>query len=134
MTVIWNDNLKTGIAAIDEQHQLLFEIIGMLEESIEDKAQFYEVLIKLQNYMTEHFKTEEDYMKHTSYPEFGKHKACHEKFAEDYKKILHKSTESNNLMDLAPELISFAETWLTGHYENEDVKMAAHLNKCRLNN
>lgn len=125
----WNDNLKTGISTIDEQHQKLFETANKLEECKHTEEFFYEVVIALNQYISEHFKTEEEYMRLTEYPEYESHKNCHDSFASDLKNIIQTHSVESSIMDSRIELISFVEDWLANHYKNEDVKMAAHLNK-----
>lgn len=134
MVVEWNDNLKTGITVIDEQHEGLFRTANKLEKAKTNKGAFYEILIELQTYITLHFATEEKYMKYTGYPEFDNHKACHDKFIKDYKGILKKVAELDNVMDIGPELVTFVDNWIIDHYTNEDVKMAAFLNNSSLDN
>lgn len=133
MTITWTDDLKTGISIIDEQHQEIFKTANKLEKAKENKSTFYEVLIELQTYISLHFSTEEKYMEYTDYYDFAKHKACHDKFVEDYKNIL-KKVYQRDVMDVGPELIAFVENWITEHYSNEDVKMAAYLNNNSLDN
>lgn len=129
MVIIWNDNLKTGILSIDEQHQELFETINKLEKCKTSESMFYKVLSDLNRYISVHFVTEEDYMKHTGYPKFKEHKECHEKFSTDFKKLLKENSSNSSIMNSRIELIEFVENWLRNHYENEDVEMAAYLNK-----
>lgn len=129
MALEWNDNLKTGISVIDEQHQELFKMINKLERFIQDKANFLEALIDLQTYSSVHFKTEEDYMNYTNYPDLEHHKKEHELFVKTYMDILKKINEVEKMTDLGQELIYYIETWIEKHYTNEDVKMAIHFKK-----
>lgn len=85
MTIIFNDDLRTGISIIDDQHQQLFEFINKLDRFKDDKSSFMKTLIELQTYVKLHFKTEEDYMRYAHYPDYKEHKDCHDKFIKDYK-------------------------------------------------
>lgn len=123
----WSDNLKTGIAVIDEQHQQLFDMISNLDRFITSKDTFLVAIIALQTYVSTHFKTEEDYMKCVNYPDYENHKARHDKFVEDYKVLLKKRNTVNGFLDLGPEFVSFLENWVTEHYANEDVRMASFI-------
>lgn len=127
MTIIFGDDLKTGISVIDEQHQELFKIVNELDRFVNSKESFLEALIDLQTYVSFHFDTEEDYMKITNYPGYISHKTCHDDFVVDYKAILKKITDVENLVTLGPELIAFVENWVKEHYTSEDVKLANHL-------
>lgn len=134
MTNSWNENLKTGISIIDEQHKKIFDTLDNLKKEQRNKACFYDVLMELQTYAAEHFVTEEKYMKYMNYPDFPSHKEAHNKFIKEYKDILKKNVTVGNIMDLQPELVEFVENWLHTHYENEDVHLAIYINKQSLEN
>lgn len=129
MTIEWNDNLKTGISKIDEQHKALFETAIKLDKSKEDESLFYSVLSDLKEYIYLHFSTEEEYMRYTDYPDYESHKACHDDFAKNLSEILKINSLNGSIMDSRFEIIEFVENWMTNHYSNEDVKMAEHLKK-----
>lgn len=129
MTITWNDNLRTGIAIIDEQHEELFVTINKLEACKISENNFYQVLSDLNRYVSVHFITEEDYMKHTNYPNYGQHKECHEKFSKDFANLLKENSLKRSIMNSRLELIDFLENWLKNHYEKEDLEMAEYLKK-----
>lgn len=126
--ILNTENLITGIDIIDEQHQALFNLINNLDEIRESKENFNRALLELQIYVSNHFKTEEEYMRYMSYPDLPNHKDCHDKFIEDYKALLKKLSSTENPLDLASEFIEFVETWIKEHYTNVDVKMAEYIN------
>lgn len=129
MAITWNDNLRTGITVIDDQRRLLFMLLKDLDKYKFNKNNFYEVLFELQAYLLVHFCTEEEYMRYLIYPDYKHHKACHDKFLEDFKKILKKTTVVDNITDLGPESVVFIENWIQEHYTNEDLKMANYINE-----
>jgi len=131
MTIVWNDNLITGISVIDEQHQLLFSTINKLGKLTKNKVGFLEVLIELHTYVSVHFSTEEEYMVYARYPEYDGHKAAHDKFVSDYKAILKKAKDVNDITELGPDLVALVEAWIQKHYTDEDVKMAKFINESR---
>lgn len=126
MTIVWNNDLKTGIDVIDYQHQLLFETINKLHEAQKNKTVFLQVLVELMIYISEHFETEENFMKTSGYVYYISHKECHEKFSSCYKERLNQICD-NDFIKIPPELIIFVEDWLMEHYTNEDLKMAKYL-------
>lgn len=126
MTIVWNDDLKTGIDVIDYQHKLLFETINKLHDSQKNKTIFFQVLVELLVYISEHFQTEENFMKTSGYADYVVHKKSHEKFSIGYKEKL-KQFVDNDFLEMPFELINFVEDWFNGHYANEDVKMAKYL-------
>ncbi len=128
MVILNTENLITGIDIIDEQHQALFKLINNLDEISKSKQNFHSALLELQIYVSNHFKTEEEYMRYMSYPDFSNHKDCHDKFIKDYKTLLKKLSSAENQLDLAMEFTEFVETWIQEHYTNVDVKMAEFIN------
>jgi len=131
VTIIWDDNLKTGISIIDDQHQSLFAAINKLNSFNSDKALFLEALVELQIYVFYHFKTEEDYMVYVNYPEFQSHKKAHDDFVKNYRSVVKKFNNKDGIEDLSTDLINLFETWVKKHYSDEDVKMAEFLNKSK---
>lgn len=127
MPIVWNDNLKTGIDVIDYQHQRLFETINKLDKVKTIKITFYEVLLELRVYISEHFRVEEKFMSTSKYPDYETHRDHHDIFIEKYKEFFHIIMKSSNVMEHSDKMISFVETWIEQHYSNEDVKMANYL-------
>lgn len=129
MAISWDDNLKTGIDNIDEQHRLLFETIKKLDEFKNFKKNFYEVLYGLQSYLSEHFSEEEQLMEKIDYPEYSAHKASHNMFTDNCKSILDGESSDEDFSNVATNLVAFAESWLNNHYKDDDVKLASYINK-----
>lgn len=122
-----SENLLTGIDIIDEQHQALFKLINNLDKFKESNDSFHQALLELQNYVSNHFKSEEEYMRYMFYPEYPHHKACHDNFVKEYKSLLIKLSQANEPVELGGEFIQFIEVWIKEHYANEDVKMAEYI-------
>lgn len=129
MPIIWSDSLKTGIDVIDFQHQRLFETINKLNKVKTIKMTFYEVLLELRVYVSEHFKAEEKFMECSKYPEYSHHKECHDNFVEEYKNFFKKIMQSSDVIEHADEMILFVENWIEQHYTYEDIRMADYLKK-----
>lgn len=127
MVILNTENLITGIDIIDEQHQALFKLINNLDNFKSSKDGFRQILLELQTYVSNHFKTEEEYMHYMSYPDFPHHKECHEKFIKDYKLLLKKLSAADKYSDVSSEFIEFIEDWIQEHYNNVDVKLAEYI-------
>lgn len=125
--ILNSEKLLTGIDIIDEQHQALFRLINNLDKFKESNESFRQALLELQTYVSNHFKTEEEYMRYMSYPEYLHHKSCHEKFVNEYKSLLTKLSQNIQPVHLGEEFIKFIEDWIQEHYANEDVKMAEYI-------
>ena len=129
MSIEWDENLKTGISIIDEQHQELLVMLNRLSRFRCGKENLIDAFNELQDYADIHFKTEEDCMISTKYSEYDGHKSCHDKFVEDLEIIRKKIDSTENICDLGDELFHFVEDWIINHYSNEDVKLASYIKK-----
>lgn len=127
MPIEWNDNLKTGIAIIDDQHQELLVMLNRLGRFRCGKESFFEALKDLQNYANEHFKTEEDYMAQAKYPKYEEHKSSHHKLIEDLDLYNTKLNQTNDFNSLGQELYDFVADWIINHYSNEDVELVKYI-------
>jgi len=79
----WNDKFSIGIPWIDSQHKKLLEQINILLDSIVKDKKLEEcskILKFLQNYVSAHFGTEENFMIKHEYPGYKSHKKEHTKF------------------------------------------------------
>lgn len=127
MPIEWDDNLKTGISLIDDQHQELLVMLNRLERFRYGRESFFEAFEELQAYVDIHFKTEEDYMIQIEYYGYEEHKSCHDKFVEDLRIIRNRMEDVENISDLGDELFRFVGDWITNHYSNEDVKLVRYI-------
>jgi len=127
MSIKWEDGLKTGIQAIDEQHQFIVDALSEIQILKLKKAELFQLLIDLQAYLSCHFDLEEKYMIDTNYPEFASHKADHDKVLQDTKNILTQYNVDVSPSEIAMELVNYMQNWFLDHYSNIDVKMAEYL-------
>jgi hemerythrin len=127
MPIEWNDDLKTGIPIIDEQHQELIVMLNRLGRLKCGKDCFLDALTELQEYVNTHFKTEEDYMVLINYHEYNEHKSCHDKFSEEINTIHKNIDKVQNIDALGIELHDLAADWIINHYSDEDVKLADYI-------
>ncbi|MEI8390448.1 MAG: hemerythrin family protein [bacterium] len=124
MLIKFDDSLLTGITDIDIQHKYLFNAINSLEDIDNHEEQLRFAICDIEEYASEHFKTEEQYMAECKYPETEEHIKEHQEFSENYKalqSILDKHDVSD---DFLIELKSFLANWIVKHYTEIDVKMA----------
>ena len=127
MNIIWSDKLKTGIPAIDEQHQFIVEALSGVQVSKLKGAKLFELLINLQAYLSTHFDLEESYMKDTNYPEYAIHKANHDEVLQDTKNILTQNNGNHSPSEVALQFVKYMQRWFFEHYHNTDVKMTEYL-------
>lgn len=123
--VVWKEDFGIGIAAIDAQHQKLFEITNKVykllnNDLLTDKYdQIVAVIEELRNYTIEHFAAEEAYMQEINYRKFLSHKAIHNDFIERIEAVdLSKIDNEQNLY--LKEILNFVTDWLISHILQTD--------------
>jgi hemerythrin len=115
--VEWREGFKTGVAAIDDEHQHLFTLVKRLElENV--KATLDELL----EYVVSHFTNEQALMENTGYPGFEAHLALHEQLSAQVAEFLGTSEEWTD--DRVQELRRFLNKWLVGHILTHDLRFA----------
>lgn len=130
MNIAWNDNLASGDATIDSQHQELFNHINSFFNSI-DKEFNHETTVRTLNYLVKyvrfHFGHEEEQMEKYSYPEFRVHKAAHRELVESLMSCYKKLVSEGNAMNVKDELTQLLQVWFVDHIMTYDQRLAAFL-------
>jgi len=127
VSIIWNENLITGVAVIDEQHQCFIEKMNKIKELKFGDEGFCQFLIDLQDFLVLHFQTEENYMIDLDYPDYASHKKSHDNALLNYKTYLTRIVDDSTVKEIATILIDYIGCWFKEHYLNDDIKMAAYL-------
>jgi len=126
MTMEWKKDFEVGLHDIDEQHKELFNIINNLMESINSgrgRQEIEKVLKFLQDYVVDHFKKEEGYMKKFNYPGYANHKDQHDLFIANYNSInrfFEAWGASDGLVDMINRWVS---NWLSDHILKVDKEL-----------
>lgn len=121
----FKEEFRTGIVAIDKEHQKLFEIADrlyetMMNEFIPDKYDYIvEVLHELKDYAATHFKHEEEYMMGIRYKKLISQKAEHEEFIEKISQYDLDEVDENQ-RKIILELLEFLNEWLIHHILKSD--------------
>lgn len=114
--IAWDDKFSVNVAEIDKQHKEIFKITNNLLNAIADGTGneiVGDILGKLTDYISMHFKTEENYFDKFSYPKSFSHKEEHQTFVlkvSEFKKSFEKGRES-----LYVEVTNFILNWLMSH-------------------
>ena len=120
MVPIFTDKFKTGIDMIDEEHKILFDIIGKIYKAIEtelvhDKFDLIlDILDELKEYTRVHFADEENYMKEIGYEGLAQQQLLHEKFIETLDNVNLDQVDDNQEAYLY-EVLNFLQNWLINH-------------------
>ncbi|MEJ1298559.1 MAG: bacteriohemerythrin [Candidatus Sedimenticola sp. (ex Thyasira tokunagai)] len=128
--VVWKDSYSVGIAALDEDHQKLIQLLNQFQtaydyhtgEEFESKA-----LEELVSYTKYHFKHEEELLEEHGYPDIEAHKEKHremalqvESFLDDYAQQGHEALEG---------VARYLTDWLINHINGTDKEYSGFLNK-----
>lgn len=121
----WNEDYKTGVELIDEQHKKLFEIGNRAYELLKNRLytdkydKILEIIEELKDYTIFHFQTEENYLLENKCKTFFSHKVQHDDFI---KKL--DCTNSSNIdesqEEYIMELLQFIYKWIDGHILGND--------------
>ncbi|MBI5192392.1 MAG: hemerythrin family protein [Nitrospirae bacterium] len=90
MSLIWTAGMATGVEVIDNQHRELFNRINALYDSCNNgrsKEEGMKLFSFVDNYIVNHFETEESLQKQYNYPEYPSHHTAHLKFKNDFNEL-----------------------------------------------
>lgn len=127
--VKWDSRFAVGVATIDAQHRTLFDHVNALHDAMQaghGKDEIGKTLAFLARYTVEHFHTEEELMRRTSYPGYLSHKAIHDDLTQQVKDLQAKLDRGSQMLSLS--VMHFLRDWLSHHISEEDKKLAQHLN------
>lgn len=122
--ITWNKSYETGHPIVDGQHKNLFSLVNNLHIAIQDghkKLMLIETMEKLASYVDTHFKTEEELMLASGYPNFDSHKQIHDQLKDQAFKLI--KLFSLGKVDLTATISKFLSDWLTEHIMEIDIKM-----------
>ena len=121
--------MKTGNKLIDEQHQLLISLVNDFEKAISkdiDEVYIEEILQELINYISYHFKAEEELMARNNYPDFSNHKKTHDDLV---KKVIgfHEKFKKGE-QNLEKGIMLFLKDWVINHITKSDMDYVPYIN------
>lgn len=117
---VFTDKFKTGIAQIDDEHKMLFDIIGKIYKAIEvelvhDKFDLIlDILDELKEYTRVHFADEENYMREIGYEGLAQQEILHQNFIDKLNELDLDAVDDNQEAYLY-EFLGFLQNWLVNH-------------------
>lgn len=124
MTLVWNEDYKTGVPVFDAQHKKLFASINKLYSSIDRlviKEEFDKLLAEFIDYSVVHFQTEEMYFDKYGYPLTEEHELEHVAYKNKMDDFI-KRVKNSDKLDLSFELVEYVEDWWVQHVLHTDHK------------
>jgi len=120
----FTDELLIGVAMIDEEHKMLFQMLNEAQAELENGFCPKEALIRMKenlvSYANTHFAHEEEYMKSIHDPELAIQEKEHNAFR---KRVADISEDIDSMQDAYTEmqsLLKFVATWLFRHIISSD--------------
>lgn len=117
---IFTNKFKTGISMIDEEHKILFDIIGKIYTTIEtelvhDKFDaIMDIINELKEYTRVHFADEENYMRKINYEGLPQQEILHQNFIDKLNELDLDDVDDNQEAYLYG-FLEFLQNWLTNH-------------------
>lgn len=123
LPLAWSDRFSIGVPAIDADHQLLFELAGMLEGMTPASPAWVidQLLSALAEYSAVHFEREEQYQQAIGYPGIAAHQRQHRKFSAHVARLKEQFARDPALVDIK-ELQRYLRHWLVLHVLHDDMQ------------
>ncbi len=112
----WNKSYELGIPEIDIQYRILFNIIKILVDSVDQKREediIEGVLTEISRYTYYHSETEEKLFEKGTL-EIEEHIQEHEKFKEDISKfkVMYENQPDEELVEM---MLLYLQSWIENH-------------------
>ncbi|MCM2263957.1 MAG: bacteriohemerythrin [Desulfuromonadales bacterium] len=127
---IWKPSYETHIPEIDYDHRQLVGLINELYEAMK-QGQGYdlmnETLNRLIDYVSQHFETEEGFMRAGNYPGILDHQKEHQQFRASILEMDVRRRAGHAPPSI--ELLTYLRDWLRDHVTTTDKELGRYLKK-----
>lgn len=127
---VWDNKYAIGIAEMDRQHKILFNIIKDLHDAMmqgKASAKSGEILKKLVEYTRSHFAAEEALMSKAAYAELSQHRLQHIGLMKQVDNYVVRHLKGELALNV--QLMNFLRDWLITHIRESDRKYAASVTR-----
>lgn len=120
-TLDWEEDFACGVASIDHEHRELIEVINDLlarmgEDGTEDEVAYF--LGEVHGQIESHFALEEKLMRDAGYPNYGPHKADHDRLLDEIRDIMEDA--GTGLSGTRDSLAQRLRDWFSDHFRTLD--------------
>ena len=127
--------VKTGIAAIDAQHEHYYNLINdfvfLSKNRHIEKSEAVKFFSEVVEYTVLHFDTEEFFMRSIDYPDYETHVKIHDRFRASIEKESGEIEKVTNLCKFSEMFAGWVGSWFSSHEATADLKIAEY---CRAHN
>ncbi len=130
MSIVWKDNLATGINEIDNQHKELFDRINKLFQAChsgQGTKEVINVMSFLENYVIEHFSCEEKLQLKSNFPNYAEHKKQHEEFKAEITNLKQELSAGADSTSFVIKINNLIVNWLLNHIKKSDKELSQHI-------
>lgn len=127
--MIWSDEYKIGLPAVDSQHKRLFQLIRELNEALDGGLKLVNVerlLAGLDQYKTRHFQLEEKYMVESSYPGLEEQQKAHKYFTQRFKELGEELEKTGITPNVIKTIKGELADWLKEHVTGLDLEFGKY--------
>lgn len=130
MSIVWDDNLATGVKEIDQQHKEIFARFNKLFAACSEgkgKEEVATLILFLRDYIHSHFAAEEKLQIKSDYPLHAAHKSQHTSFMHDVERLERSVQEEGATLSLVIQTNKTLASWLVQHIGKTDMEFAKFL-------
>ncbi len=132
----WEDKFVIDEGVIDTDHKTLFGLVSEFNESIpnfQSPGEMLSILASVKKYAQTHFQREEKLQQILEFPFCEDHKKEHEALIEKLNGLINKvmQTKEDNVIDVAVEIGSFLQEWITDHLIESDLPLKSYVDRKR---
>jgi len=123
--MIWNKNLETGIALIDDEHKELFRMIDDLVDA-KQPDRIRKAINFLSDYIKIHFRDEEKLHADSKYPKAIIHKGYHSGYIRAFTTMKNKLEQEGENLQNKMAVTKNVMDWLKNHILVHDLEFARY--------
>ena len=121
--LIWTDDYRVGVDAIDKDHQVIFRLANRVMETDLEEREVAAVIEEMIAYTSYHFRREEAIMAACAHPDLPAHRERHHQL-EAYVAELAETWKTKKDLSALVRLRSFLREWWRGHIMDVDKSIA----------
>lgn len=130
MSIIWDESLKLGVPAIDEQHEEIFGCFDKLSAALHEgngSKVIVELLAYLDSYTSIHFRNEEELMGLYRYPGLEEQQQQHATFRENIVIFTETLATSEPTQEIVLKIDAALIRYFINHVRKLDRKMVEYI-------
>lgn len=130
MSITWDESLRLGVPALDEQHEDLFAYFDKLSTALQDgngSGVIIELLAYLDKYSASHFENEESFMRLYRYPGLEEQQLQHAAFRENIVMFTETLAASEPTQEIALKIDAMLIRYFINHVRKLDRMMIDHI-------